>query len=189
MDSADLIATVKKHPVGVACGVICLVCGGLLYFRSGKIDEYRAEYDAKSGEASAILANVRNSEKLAAQVTEIQAFSKELDSRLMRTGQLAANLQYFYKLEAETEVKLIDVKQGNSPKAGKSLYVGIPFSVSAQGSFKQVLAFLQKLENGPHFCRFTSGNFGKTTTGAESAAGGDLTGTTLSINLEVLGVP
>jgi len=183
MTSADLLAMIKKQPIGVACGVICLVCAALLYFRSSKIDEYRAEYEAKSAEATKILANVRNSEKLPAQVAEIQALSKEMDSRLVRAGQLAVNLQYFYRLEAETEVKLVDVRQGALPRGGKSLYAGIPFTVSVQGSFKQVLSFLQKLETGPHFCRFTSVVFNKQDAGAGSA------GVTLAINLELLGVP
>jgi len=190
MTAADLLAMIKKQPIGFACGVICVICAALLYFRSSTIDEYRAENETKSAEATKILGNVRNSEKLPVQVAEIQALSKELDSRLIRASQLAANLQYFYKLEAETEVKLLDVRQGILPKGGKTLYTGIPFTVSVQGSFKQVLAFLQKLENGPHFCHFTTVNFGKSVASAEaSKAGADTTGTTLSLNLELLGGP
>ncbi|MBI2496697.1 MAG: hypothetical protein HYV75_01790 [Opitutae bacterium] len=178
MTAADLLALLKKHPIGSACGLLCVICAGLLYLRSSKIDESRGEYEAKSAEATAILANVRNAEMLPAQVAEI----------LIRASQLAVNLQYFYKLEAETEVKLLDVRQGTAPKAGKSLYTPIPFNVSVQGSFKQVLAFLQKLENGPHFCRFSTVSFGKSAAGSE-AARADATGTTLSLNLELLGVP
>lgn len=191
MTTADLLALLKKQPIGVACGVICLLCAGLLYYRSDKIDENKAEYEKKSAEAAKILANVRNSEKLSAQVGEIQALSKEMDSRLLRASQLAVNLQYFYKLEAETEVKLIDVKQGGLPKGGKTLYGGIPFNVTVQGSFKQVMSFLQKLENGPHFARFGTVNFGKASGTSESrpASGADLSGMTVSINLELLGVP
>jgi Tfp pilus assembly protein PilO len=180
---------IKKHPIGFACGVIGVICAALLYFRSGKIDEYRAEYEAKSAEATKILANVRNSEKLPAQVSEIQVLSKEMESRLIRAGQLAVNLQYFYKLEAETEVKLVDVRQGNLPRGSKTLYAGIPFTVSVQGTFKQVLSFLQKLENGPHFCRFTAVVFAKQGSSEASRASGDTASINLSINLELLGVP
>lgn len=191
MTSADLLAMIKKHPIGFACGVICVVCAGLLYFRSNKIDEYRAEYEAKSAEATTILANVRNSEKLPAQVTEIQVLAKEMEGRLVKAGQLAVNLQYFYKLEAETEVKLVDVRQGNLPRGGKTTYTGIPFSVTVQGSFKQVFAFLQKLENGPHFCRFTAVVFSKQGGGSSEAGrpSPDTAGINVSLNLELLGVP
>lgn len=183
MTSADLLALLKKHPIGSACGLLCVICAVLLYFRSSKIDESRTEYEAKSAEASSIMANVRNSEKLPAQVAEIQALAKELDGRLIRASQLAVNLQYFYKLEAETEVKLLDVRQGAMPRGTKTLYTPIPFNVSVQGSFKQVLSFLQKLENGPHFCRFSSVVFSK------QDAGTGTPGVNLSVNLELLGVP
>ncbi len=190
MTSADLLTMIKKQPVGVACGVICIISAGLLYFRGDKIDQNRTENEAKSSEATKILADVRNAEKLPAQVAEIQALAKEMDGRLVRASQLAANLQFFYKLEAETEVKLLDVRQGNLPKGGKTPYTGIPFTVSVQGSFKQVLAFLQKLENGPHFCHFTTVNFGKSVASSDAGrAGADTTGITLSLNLELLGVP
>ena len=192
MTGADLLAMIKKQPIGVACGLICLICAALLYFRSDKIDESKAAYEAKSAEAAKILANVRNSEKLPAQVAEIQALAKEMDGRLIRASQLAVNLQYFYKLEAETEVKLLDVRQNSIAKGGKALYAGIPFNVSVQGTFKQVMSFLQKLENGPHFCHFISVNFNKSGGGAEagrSGGGADLSGLTITLNLELLGVP
>lgn len=187
MSVADLLEKFKKHPVGFACGVICVVCAGLLYFRSSKIDEQQKEYEAKSAEATRILDNVRNSEKLPAQVAEIQALSKELDGRLIRAGQLAVNLQYFYKLEAENEVKLLDVRQGTPGKGGAALYVGIPYTVGVQGSYKQVVAFLQRLENGPHFCKFTAVSFAKPGGGAANAGGA--ASMTFNLNFELLGVP
>jgi len=189
MTSADLLAMIKKQPIGFASGVICLVCAGLLYFRGNKIEEYRVEYEAKSAEATTMLANVRNSEKLPTQVAEIQVLAKEMEGRLVKAGQLAVNLQYFYKLEAETEVKLVDVRQGNLPRGGKAAYAGIPFSVTVQGSFKQVFAFLQKLENGPHFCRFTAVVFSKQGGGEASRASTDTASVNVSLNLELLGVP
>jgi len=189
MTSADLIASFKKQPIGFSCGALCLIIGALLYIRSDKIDENQAEFEARSAERSKILANVRNSENLPKQLAELQALSKEMEGRLIHAGQLAVNLQYFYKLEAENEVKLIDIRQGNPPKGSKSLYVGIPYTVSVQGSFKQVVAFLQRLENGPHFCHFSSVAFNKAGGNTTDAAGA-VTGTmTLNLTLELLGLP
>ena len=187
MSSAELIATLKKHPIGFGCGVVCVVCAALLYVRSSKIEENQAEYEAKSAEKDKILANVRYAEKLPEQVTQIEALTKELESRLVHSGQLAVNLQYFYKLEAETEVKLVDVRQNNPAKGAKALYVGIPYTIGVQGSYKQVVAFLQRLENGPHFCRFTVMSFAKG--GGTAADAGGATSMTVNLNLELLGVP
>jgi Tfp pilus assembly protein PilO len=184
MTSADLIATIKKQPVGFACGVLCVILGALLYLRSSKIGESQAEYEAKSAEAAKILANVRYSDKLPEQVAEIQAATKEMESRLIRSGQLAVNLQYFYKLEAENEVKLLDVRQ-TPIKPSKALYIGIPYTVGVQGSYKQIVAFLQRLESGQHFCRFNNISFNKG--GASAGAGGS--NMTVNLTLELLGQP
>lgn len=186
MTSAELIATVKKQPIGFACGAICLVCAAVLYLRSGKIGESQVEYEAKSAEVAKILTNVSNSKNLPEQVAEIQALAKELDSRLIRAGQLAVNLQFFYKLEAETEVKLLDVRQGNPPKAAKTLFTGIPYNLAVQGTYKQLLAFLHRLESGSHFCHFTTVSFNK---GAGSGSDTAADSMTLTINLELLGLP
>ncbi|MDB6166934.1 MAG: hypothetical protein JWQ83_2074, partial [Lacunisphaera sp.] len=54
MTSAELVATLKKHPIGFACGAVCVVCAVLLYVRSSKIAENQAEYEAKSAEKDKI---------------------------------------------------------------------------------------------------------------------------------------
>lgn len=190
MNTADLIARIKKHPTGFVCGLLCLICGVRLYFQSSELVDRQAEYETKSATAKLILANVGNSAKLAEQTAEIQALSKEMDGRLMRAGQLAVNLQYFYKLEAENEVKLNNVHQENLPKSTgpKTQYVGIPYTVAVQGSFSHIMAFLQKLENGRHFCRFSSAIF-TATGGASDAVTQANPDMTLTLNLEILGQP
>lgn len=184
MTGADLIASLKKHPVGFFCGLMCVLLGVLLYIRGDKITESQAAFTAKSAEAATYIANVRNSENLPKQVAELQALAKEMDSRLIRPGQLAVNLQYFYKLEAENEVKLVDIRQGNPPKNAKSMYVGIPYEVSVQGTFKQVITFLRKLEGGPHFSHFTSIVFNKA-----PGAGAGTENIKINLTLELLGLP
>ncbi len=185
MTFADLMARVKKQPVGFACGLLCLLCAGWLYYRSGELELRQQEYDTKSAEAAKIISNVSISKNLPDQVTELQGYTKELDSRLVRAGQLALNQQYFYRLEAETEVKLIDVRQSPVPRTPKSLYTGVPFIVNVQGSYKQVMAFLQRLEKGRHFCRVTGSSVTKIA-GMTEQTGANMS---LVLNLELLGQP
>jgi Tfp pilus assembly protein PilO len=183
MTSADLIVLIKKQPLGFACGLVSLVVAGVLYFRSSKIDESQVEFEARSAEAMRIVSNVNASKNLTEQVQEIQAHAKEMEGRLVRAGQLAANQQYFYKLEAENDVKLLDVRQNSLPRTSAATYQGIPFSVTVQGSYKQVMVFLNRLENGRHFCHFSSVVFSKTSGGVDAQT------MTLTLNLELLGQP
>jgi len=186
MNFADILARIKKQPVGFACGAICLLCAGWLYFRSDEIDKRLAEHKILADKAEVIRSNVGFAKNLPEQVAELQVSTKDLEGRLVRAGQLAVNLQYFYKLEAENEVKLLDVRQNPLPKSAKGAYVGIPYNVNVQGSYLQVMAFLQRLEKGRHFCRITSATFTKT---AMSSGESAPTGMTLALSLELLGLP
>jgi len=180
MTAAELVPLLKKHPIGFVCGILCVACGATLYLRSDKIDEYQQLNDQKSGEMETTIANVRNAEKLSEQTAEMRAATKELDGRLMKAGQLAVNLQYFYRLEADTGVKLVDVRQGNLKAVAKgAAFVGVPYSVTVQGSFSQVLNFMGRVQRGVHFARFINANMTKA---------GE-TQVSLSLNLEILGTP
>lgn len=186
MTFADIIARIKKQPTGFACGMICLLCAGWLYYRSDEIDHRQAELKTTAEKAAVIKSNVGFAKNLPEQVAELQVSTKELEGRLVRAGQLAVNLQYFYKLEAENEVKLLDVRQNPLPKSVKSLYVGVPYNVNVQGSYKHVMAFLQRLERGRNFCRINSATFTKS---ALASGEGASTGMTLALTLELLGLP
>jgi Tfp pilus assembly protein PilO len=165
MNAADLKTMAKKQPISVACGVIAVICGVVLYFSSDTVDEKKGLYDEAAKTAKAITTNVANSKDLPQQVEAMQHAVKDLDSRLIHASQLAINLQYFYRLESDTGVKMTEVHQGGAglPRAGsgKANYTAIPFAVNIQGNFKQVLDFVQRVENGSRIARFNSVSFAK----------------------------
>lgn len=186
---AELQALVKKHPIGAVAVLVSVACGVLLYVRSSSIAERTRASEDKAREAAGMQANITNSVGLAEQTEKMKEAAKEVDSRLVRRNQLAINLQYFYRMEADSGVKILDVRQGELPQqrnAPRTTYVGIPYNVSVQGTFAQTLSFLKRLENGRHFPRFISVTYTKA--GSSDRAGpGDLMN--LSINLELLGAP
>lgn len=190
MTGADIIAKIKKQPIGFTCALICLLCLGWLFgFRSGAVEQRQQDFDKVAGQATLESTNVSLAKNLPEQVAELQAATKELESRLVRAGQLAVNLQYFYKLEAETEVKLLDVRQNPLARAAKpTIYVGVPYNVNVQGPYKNVMDFVQRVEKGRHFCRVQSATFTKA---AGSSEGGSQGGgvITLALAIELLGQP
>lgn len=193
MTGADLLALARKHPISAVCGLIIVVCGLLAYFRMDVIDVSQADYDAKAAEAAKMVANVKNAPSLEEQVAEIQQLGKDLDSRLIKIDQLAVNLQYFYKLEAENGVRLVDVRQ-NAPtraRSGKPNFTAVPFTVTVQGTYAQVMKFLGALQTGRHFCRINTANFSKPggVATADSGIAPDAQELSLSLSLELLGQP
>jgi hypothetical protein len=123
------------------------------------------------------------------QLARVTAASKEANSRLVRVGQLADNLQYFYKLEAETGVKFLDLRQTTdavrSAKAGK---IPVGFTLTVQGDYPLLFEFLRRLESGSHYCRVKSANVVPFDQGAGSG-GARSDASKLTLNLELLGVP
>ena len=185
---AELQSMLKKHPISAVAIAISIACGVLLYVRSSTIAEKTDESAKRAEEAAKMQANITNSNNLSEQTEQVREAAKEIEARVVRPSQLATNLQYFYKMEADSGVKILDVRQNPVPpaRAGapKTSYVGVPYNVSVQGTFAQTLSFLKRLESGRHFPRFLSVTYTKAG-GTERAA--DLMN--LTVNLELLGQP
>ncbi len=156
ISNEQLVSLIKKNPIGVICGIIILTLAAVLYFGSDRLPESERILKEKSAEGQKLANNLKNATQLKEQLETMLASNKAIDNRLIHSSQLMMNNQYFYKLESETDVKLIDMKQtmtgAVTPAAGKK-YAPISFSVNGQGTYPQILTFLQHLENGAHFSR------------------------------------
>ena len=136
-------------------------------------------------------ANLKNGVQLADQYAAISAARKEIEARLIRPDELAKNLQFFYKLEADTGTKLVDLRQnvlvpGKAGGKGKTAYTGIVYAVAVRGDYSRLLDFLRRLESGQRYCRVMSATLIGVSNGVEGSRGNDLT---LNLGLELLGQP
>ena len=184
MTSQELNAFIKKSPIPVVCGVVTLLALATLYFRSGAIAEAEAELAQKSAEAEKYALNIKYSAQLKEQFEELATANKNIDSRLTRASQQGVNTQFFYKLERETGVKLVNFGQSpNTPtKAAKAAFIPVGFNVSVQGTMAQVLDFLRQLEGGTHYCRVLTAT-------CSTSAGSRSGSITVALTLELLGLP
>lgn len=180
MTTAELLGWIKKNPISVGCGAVSLALAVAIYFRSDAIADANQMLDEKTAEEQRYALNLANAAQLKEQMQAITAANKTIESRLIHASDLGINQQFFYKLEAESGVKLLDVRQSsrltNSAEKG---YVPIGFSVSLQGDFGQILKFQRLLEDGSHYCRILT-----------ATCNGNRTGpVTLTATLELLGTP
>jgi Tfp pilus assembly protein PilN len=181
----ELLALIKANPVGFICAAVALAFGGAIYYRSSELPKATALLEQKSTEGARLAANVRNGAHLPDQSAAMAAAIKTIDSRLIRPGELAQNLQYFYKLETETGAKLVDLRQLTTtvPKTAKpGAAAGIGFTVTVEGEYRTLLDFLRRLEQGTHYCRIMSASIGLA--GPERSSP-----LTLAIGVELLGRP
>lgn len=184
MTNEEALAFINKNRLSVGCGVLSLALIAGIYFRSSLIPETEVELAQKTAEADKHAANIRNSAQLKEQLDALIAANKEIDSRIIRAGQLGTNYQYFYKIIGESGVKQIDLRQTavGSPAKGKTAFMPIGFTVAVQGDLSQIMHFLTLLESGARYCRVLGAT--------SNVAGADRAGPiTLNLTLELLGSP
>jgi hypothetical protein len=188
MTNEEAIALVKKHPVSVGCGVLVLGLALGIYFRSDKLPAAMAELERVSDEGQRLATNIRNATKLDEQLAALTAADQEIGQRIIRSGELAHNLQLFYKLEAETGTKLSELRQ-LAPAATRSggpkgSYIPVAFAFSVQGEYAQLLGFMRGLETGGVYCRVLTANLKHADASLDRA-----TPLRLDLSLELLGQP
>ncbi len=183
MTNEELLAFIKKNPISFGCGVVAVGLAVAIYFRGGEIPAAEAELAQRTAEAERYAANITYSVSLKEQHDALVAAVKEIDSRLIRASQLGINNQYFFKLESDTGVTMVDFRQGQiAAGRAKGAYSPVPFNVAVQGEMPQVIHYLNLLESGAHYCRVLSASF----TPVSPTRPGYLS---VSLNLELLGLP
>lgn len=185
MTGADLVAFVKKSPVVVACGAVSVGMLFGLYFRSDKISEAETLLSQKTTDADRYGNNLKNAVRLKEDHGALVAANKVIEGRAVRPVQLLHNAQYFYELERESGVKLLDSRQtrpGSVAKPAKGTYVPVAFSVRAEGTLPQVLDFLRRIESGAHYSRVMMANCSTDPEKRSSQV-------TLALTVELLGLP
>lgn len=179
MTTPELVAVIRKNPIIAIGGVLSLALAGAIYYRSGEMGQANADLEEKSAKARQYASNIANAAQLQEQFDALVAANKTIEARLIRGSEIGINQAYFYKLESESGVKFLDLAQSGRGTAAKGNYAPIAFSISLQGEFTQVMAFLRALENGAHYCRVTGG----------SCSGSRGTQITFMLSVELLGRP
>lgn len=184
LTGADIAAGFKKKPLLFICGALCVVMLALTYFRMGAVDDLQGILDQNTREAGVLKINITNSTLLDEQIAALKGFDEKVDSKLINPANLALNLQYFYRIENETSTKLLELRQNRPDGTGKSkAYVSVPYVVSVQGNFSQLIDFMRHLESAPFFCRMNSASMNV------RAADGRADLLSLSLTLQLLGKP
>jgi len=189
MAAEQVVTSLKANPISVACGALALTLGVGIYLRSDRVPERGALLEQKAMLGERIDANLKNGVQLAEQFAAISAARQQIETRLVHPDEIAQNLQFFYKLESETGIKLIDLRQnvipGKSNAKGRVGYAGIGYAVTVRGDYARLLDFLHRLESNQRFCRVMTASM--TASGSsDKDRGGELT---LSLALELLGQP
>jgi Tfp pilus assembly protein PilO len=180
IETKDVAAALKRRPVLFICGALVLGLAFVIYFRLGA----REELETKLAEREKVLLRLSNNTKFSAQLDGqlegLRNANAKIAEGALRVGELARNQQVFFRLEAATGVKLLDLRQlspASLPKGAAPTYVAIPFSLTIKGDYVQIMDFLLRLDREPTLARVTSGAISRPTEDAQS----------LSLSVELLG--
>jgi hypothetical protein len=180
----------KKYPLSASATGLALAFALAWYLRSSAVTENEQLRARRIAEKTRLESNIRNAIQLQEQFDALVGANSMVASRLLKAGDLAANQQYFYELEANAGVKITDLKtQAATPSAKgavvqKGAYSPVSYSCTIQGGYVQVLTFLRKLERGRHYNRIVSGSI--VAVSAEDNLDPQLT---LTLAVDLLGFP
>jgi hypothetical protein len=192
MNLESIKASFRKYPIGWISGLLTLILIGFGVFRYQTYQEAVSEAEAKSTEGQRLDTNVSYSANLVQQVEQLTAANEIIASRLVKSNELAINLQYFYKLVAETDVKLVDLRQLESTalKTGKTNYSTVAYMIKMQGKLPKALLFLRRIEQGTYYTRILSADISMLSQrGQDDSAEGTGGQIELTLGIEVLGKP
>jgi len=187
MSNEELVAFLRKNVIPVICVIVSIAIGATLYYRSDVLPDAEKVLSQKALQGELLAANIEDANQppsLKEQHAAIVASNEAINNRLVRVGQLAENLQYFYQLESATGAKLTPVQipvPVPDKKAPKTFYTPVGFTLSAQGDYAQLIDVLRRLEDGEHYCRILSCNVHPLAT---DIRGGSLL---MTISLQLLG--
>lgn len=159
LDTNSVVLLLKKHPLGFSAFGVAILLFAATTYRAGSMEDLSLELDEVTAQGQRLKNNLKYSAQLSDQLTAINAATMEITDRAISSAALATNLQYFYRLESDLGLEYTDLRQGlpSGPSAGNT-YVSVPYDVSVQGTYAQLLEFIRRLETGVHFVRFKTTN-------------------------------
>lgn len=158
----------RQYPIAISTLVLAVVLG--LYVWSGgdnKIQLARQLTDLQS-QWERMERNLRNATGLESQLEEMQELRAKMRTRMTRREEVALNLNYFYRLEQQSNVSISSINQLPASAGQQARHLPtmadfdiIGYSMTIEGSFNDVLSFLQSIQQGEYFARIENVNFGR----------------------------
>jgi len=184
MNLQGLVSFIKKHPIGVGCGVVAGILLVLTFMRAGDVSTLDAQLVELQDRSSRLKNNLRYSAELDEQLATVKEAIAVIENKAIVPGALATNLQFFYRLEQELGLTLVDIRQGIVVESREPTeYLTVPYTVSVEGTYRQILDFLQHLEQGGRIVQFGSANISPSR--GQAAQQSDPTNPRLVLTLEI----
>ena len=183
LEGKDIVNAAKKRPLIFVCAAVIFVLLIMIYWRLGAIETLRAQVDERTSVLQKNKANAAYAVQLDAQLKELTEINKKIKGSALIADNAAQNQQIFFRMEADSGAKLIDIQQRpvdtSLPKGAAALtYNPVVFAMTVEGEYRQILTFVRLLEAGPVINRVSAGTLAMGGNGLPN----------LSLTVEMLGL-
>lgn len=149
-------AWLRSNPVAAAGIGVMIAALGLLVGRGGALSSAEAELAARQSLAGRLARNVKHAVQLPEQAAALATARAAVDARIIRGAEIGLHSEYFYRLERESGAKLTELRPQSvpaGPKGATPRFQAVPFTLSLQGTWPQLLAFHRLLEGDARYVR------------------------------------
>lgn len=150
---------VPKFRLAIAAGAVALVCGLFIALRFPKVSELEAAREKADDDVRKMQRNISNGDNLESQLDRIDRITDRLLERTIIPEDASVNKAYFYQFETQ-DLKIQSVEQRDPVGGGKPWsmknFDTVEFTLSAQGSFAEVLELAYRIRGGAKLVRVTS---------------------------------
>lgn len=152
----------KQFPILFVCGLLIPLSVVLFFMRGPRISHYEGELTRLEGEWNRIQQNRERSAGLEDDIEVLDDGLATIQGRLMNVDEVASNYEFFYGLERESGVSLVQFSQGKA-FAGEDLplnteelkhFMVIPYDVVMNGTLQEILTFMDLLDRQEFIVRF-----------------------------------
>lgn len=161
MNLSGIGKSMRQYPVLFVCGGVVLLLLVLLFMRGPKVNQYDAALAELDVKWRNIQTNLERSTQLEQEIEAIESGLERIRGRLMSVEDVAVNYEFFYGLERDSSVTLVQFSQDKASD-GEALPIGrkslrhfsvIPFDLQMRGTLPQLLVFVESLERQDYIVR------------------------------------
>jgi Tfp pilus assembly protein PilO len=148
-----------RYPFGAVGLILSLLLIGVSVWLQFDSRALETRQQNRAHEGDNMLKFIARGSQLRAELTTVRAATQRITESLVVEKNIPENFWYFYKIEQDTQVKLTELQQRPTPlqEAGTpATYKRVPYSLKLTGTFRAVIAYLQRLESGSRFGRIYS---------------------------------
>jgi len=157
LDNQELLALAKSRPIVVGSVLWIAVLLIAVYFRSDAAADIKSKLEQAEKREELIVKNLKYASQLESQLLQLKAANAYFEKAALKHTDIANNQKFFYQLETESAIKLIDLRQSPPPALAKgaspNFYTPISFSLSIQGEYENIIGFLKRLEVSPSMAK------------------------------------